>query len=197
VLDFQFKEETHEYFLSGVRIPGVTEILENVGISDFSMVPKETLERAQRRGTRVHKICELWDRDKLNLDSLTLEDMGYLEAWRAFSKKYGVEIPELWEFNEAKLYSKKFGFAGTLDRYIKGILVDIKTGVKEKSHPVQLAAYRQLLIERYSLRSNVNILIINVYLKPDGTFFDQCWNSRNDWNVFLSAKNVFTFKNGG
>ena len=170
MLEFQFTEETHEYHLNGVRIPGVTEILENVGLSDFSMVPKETLERAQRRGTRVHKICELWDKGKLNLDALTLEDMGYLEAWREFLISRSIN-PELWLFNETPLYSKSLGYGGTPDRYLVGRLYDIKTGVKEKAHGPQTAAYCQIIRENYKLRRNSAIQRTIVYLKSDGTFY--------------------------
>jgi len=197
VLEFQFKEETHEYFLNGVRIPGVTEILENVGISDFSMVPKETLERAQRRGTRVHKICELWDRDKLNLDSLTLEDMGYLEAWNGFLDSLRVPRKDL-VLNETPLFSEKLFYAGTEDRYYRaGLLVDIKTGASERAHGPQTAAYAQLIKEKFNLRANAVIDRYVAHLFPDGTFKAVLQCERKDWNIFQSAKNVFTFKNGG
>jgi len=192
VSGFQFDPLEHAYTLDGVRLPGVTEILEAVGVTDFSKVPAHYLDAAKARGTRVHRICELWDLGKLNREALTLEDMGYLLAWRRFRKAR----PCGWDEIEKPMFSPGHRYAGTPDRFGGGVLVDIKTGGATRAHHIQTAAYSQLIRERFGLRASAKISRVVVYLSPDGSFSSVEGSDRGDWNIFLSAKNIFNFKNG-
>jgi hypothetical protein len=110
-----FYEATHEYRLDGVLLPSVTKILEDVGLSDYSMVPNDQLEKYQERGQRVHEITRLWDLGDLDESSLNEAGRRYLESWIKFRKKH---IPHSVAFSvvERPLASGLYRYAGTPDR---------------------------------------------------------------------------------
>ena len=94
-IDLQFSEEQHAYTLNSVVVPSVTKILQIVGISDFSKVPADILERARLFGTAVHKACELFDKGTLDERTLDTNLWPYLDAWFAFKKDYQLEFIEI------------------------------------------------------------------------------------------------------
>src|SRR5678815_2139742 len=71
----RFEESAHRYFVepSGREIPGVTRALEEAGLIDFSMVPRDVLLKAQDRGTRVHQALHYLDDGELDQDTLDEE----------------------------------------------------------------------------------------------------------------------------
>jgi hypothetical protein len=155
-MNIEFKPETHEYFIDGFRYPSVTEILQIA--NNFSAVNKELLVRSQHFGTAVHKACELWDEKKLNEEILSPPIIPYLDAWKKFIEETGFTILAS-EYRIASMY----GYAGTLDRYGildgKHVIIDIKTGIPQRTTALQTAAYAQAIGEgggqidgRYSIQ---------------------------------------------
>lgn len=189
-----FEAEGHKYFLDGVRIPSVTQVLEGVGLSDFSMVPENILKEARDRGTRVHQICELWDNANLSLIGMDQEDEDYLKQWKKFKLKNDIKS---FEANEERIYSPTHLYGGTPDRlFLKGnqfTIFDIKTGVRLKSHGYQMAAYARIVREKRKFPHSKKIKRVGVYLKPNG-FETLEYRDRSDWNVFLSALNIYKIK---
>lgn len=114
-IDLQFSEEQHAYTLNSVVVPSVTKILQIVGISDFSKVPADILERARLFGTAVHKACELFDKGTLDERTLDTNLWPYLDAWFAFKKDYQLEFIEI----EKPIASVIYQVAGTPDRIAK------------------------------------------------------------------------------
>ena len=51
---FSFNEERHEYRFGDRVLPSVTQILDAVGITHFSMIPQDIRQRALHRGKCVH-----------------------------------------------------------------------------------------------------------------------------------------------
>jgi hypothetical protein len=141
----EFDEELHKYSMSGRPVPGVTEVLESVGITDFEFVAPEILEYAKQLGTAVHSACEMYDNGILEPESVDPVVAPYLEGWKKFKNDYGVEVIE----NELRVYDPIFCYAGTLDRIIRigqnddgiRILLDIKSGEKTRAAPIQTSAY--------------------------------------------------------
>jgi hypothetical protein len=141
----EFDEELHKYSMSGRPVPGVTEVLESVGISDFSFVDADTLEYAKQLGTAVHSACEMHDNGTLDPESVDPVVFPYLLGWVRFENDYEAEVIE----NELRVYDPIFCYAGTLDRIIRigknddgiRILLDIKSGEKTRAAPPQTAAY--------------------------------------------------------
>ena len=57
-----FIEEGHEYYLDGVKVPGITGVIgKYLFPDDYSGISEETLAKAAERGTEVHKLIEMAD----------------------------------------------------------------------------------------------------------------------------------------
>lgn len=184
-----FDEPSHAYHFEGNRVPNVTLLLDK--LHTFAGVPIEILEAAKRRGSFVHRMTELEDLGDLDEDDEALVPyLGYLKAWRAFKVAYAPN----WVAIEERGYSRRFKFAGTLDRrgvFERGprpglrVLPDVKTS--ELSHwcwGVQTAAYRQLVLEhdmQWALAERCTIQLFR-----DGRFLVLFWNDPADWETFAA-----------
>lgn len=191
-----FDVATHTYRYNGNVVPGVTSVIESVGLSDFSMVPHDVLEQAKAFGAEVHKVTEKLDRGQQIQGDISNATGLYLCHYIKFLHDLDVEIIEI----EKRVFSEKYVYAGTLDRIAvlrklsnQPVLFDIKTGVKSISHKVQTAAYeyayktdKRQKMDRYTL-----------YLSNDGYKLSEAHTSRKDFDVFLAALSVHNFKKGG
>ncbi|HEY1129169.1 MAG TPA: hypothetical protein VGF12_07180 [Roseateles sp.] len=192
-----FDEPSHTYRVDGRVVPSVTQLLDK--LHDFAGVPEEVLEAAKQRGTYVHRMCEMFDKDELDIPLVPVHYRGYLSAWEAFSVEYGPQ----WQGIEFQDFSRLFGYAGTMDRC--GTLplkyppttrwvVDIKTSAD--AHPVwgmQTAAYRQIKAEAdasYALARRAT-----VQLRADGRFKFLPWDEPTDWPAFQSLITLSNWSN--
>lgn len=136
----EFFEDSHTYKLDGRAVPSVTQAIQAI----LPMRPMD--DYYLQRGTAVHRACELYDRGTLDEASVDPEIAPRLEAWKKFRSDFGGEIA----MNERRLASKKYQFAGTVDRvFAKGgklILVDLKNGWYKQSI-LQIGGYGLLLAE--------------------------------------------------
>jgi hypothetical protein len=141
----EFREATHEYFIGGKPVPGVTTVLKEAGLIDSTWFTPE----AALRGQHVHTACALWDKGELDTCALDPVLVPYLEAWQKFRKESGVTPTII----EEPFYSLEHGFAGTIDRaWMDGkhfIVCDIKSGPLPDWLPLQLAGY-SILINAFS-----------------------------------------------
>lgn len=198
--DLKFNDVTHTYFYKGKEVAGVTTVLSDVGIADFSGVLTHNLEKAANRGTDIHLACDRFDRD----GTIVKEDDAYpyVQQWVDFCDLFKPK----WELIEEQVFCHKYLYAGTLDRLgrIGGrtVLVDIKTGAKSKSHPIQTAAYvmayrgDRIKTDYQSLPEHLSFIKVErwcVYLTPK-TFKVEEHSSIQDWDIFLSALNVYKYK---
>lgn len=179
-MKIEFDEQTHIYKLNGKIIPSVTQILSN--LSNFSFVSPEVLARKADIGCKVHKACEWWDKNELDEETLHPIISGYLSGWKKF-KKDTRYIPMIWEVLAA---SEKYLFGGRIDSVgvidDKQTLVDIKTGIKTKSHSLQTAAYQILWEEEVKGRIRQRLC---VYLKKDGNYSIEPHSDKIDKYKFL------------
>jgi hypothetical protein len=197
---FTFDPEKHEYALNGLRLPSVTQILESVGLSpDYSGVPADHLEFARDRGDKVHKATALDDRGDLDEDTLDPRIAPYLEAWRQFRRDHHFEPVEI----EFMFYSKRHGYAGTLDRLgasdlAEHTLIDLKTCQKIdlKSVGPQTGGYSWGYCEFSGQAIYKQIKRFAVRLQPDGYKLIECKN-RQDFDVFLHALSIVNWKGRG
>ena len=186
-------DENHIYRYNGVQVPGVNEVLNAVGASDFSKVPPTVLEAARKFGTAVHKACELWDKNDLAVDMLSAPLIPYLEAWKLFRKDHSVSYAP--KEIEQKLFSKKWRFAGTLDRLPKLVsgkitLVDIKTPAElYPAAELQLGAY-ELLCDEQGIKTQERLV---VHLTDAGTYKISLCKNRNDKLTFLSCLGYYNW----
>lgn len=184
-----FDEARHEYRVDGRLTPGVTRLLSP--LVDYSMIPRETLERAQQLGVAVHKMTELYDNDDLDEDNLSDELRPYLTAWIRFRNECHFEPNTI----EHRMAHPLYRYAGTSDRtgIVKSRLavIDIKKMfVLGPQIGPQLAAYQKLheaeglkVIDRYALG-----------LRPDGTYRLQPYADPLDWQCFLSHLTIHNWK---
>jgi hypothetical protein len=199
-----FDEPTHTYRWNGVVVPGVTSIL--APLSDYSSVPKDTLERASTFGRLVHECTHYMDTGA-HLSDVSPVLVPYLDAWNQFSHDYEV----VWDRLEAPAYSEAFGFAGTPDRVgmvrDQPTVVDIKTtAMWMPSFGPQLAAYGHLVAPdkpvglhagmAVGLRPRVGAGLharMAVRLKADGTYEVKTYHSPQDWSAFMSCLTIRRF----
>lgn len=191
-MSLTFNEEAHEYRWLGAPVPSVTQCLNR--LHSFGMVPKEVLEAACQRGTFVHKLCEFFDEEDLDLSTVG-QYGGYLDAWIRFSADFQVK----WDRIEHRMYSHRYGFAGTPDRrgWLKGrpyASVDIKTGkTLHRVCGMQGAAYRQLAAEEDP--QWLTARRATVQLAADGTYKFLAWDDPDDMPAFLSLINLTNWVN--
>jgi hypothetical protein len=211
----QFDPATHTYTLDGQVLPSVTQVLRLLQ-TDYSGVPREVVEAAGRRGTKVHelldandtflftqaakKVCSnaiqvgTWkDAARLKLDQRAGANLeGYVHAARKFLVDSGFSTTccEQLSYHPIYLYAGRFDRAGVVRNGNKAI-VDWKTGIITPTVRLQLAAYANLLKNPLSYRR------IATKLNSNGTYkvyeFPSSETVR-DFQVFLAALTCHQWK---
>jgi hypothetical protein len=170
----------------------VTQVLEDCGIIDYSMIPGDTRQMALERGRDVHTATQFDDEG--DLDETTIDELlPYVQAWRNFRKEAGMVDFYLVEHRMA---DPAMNFAGTLDRFTLeggGILIDIKTNLAPWWVRIQLAAYKHLLDQEVNSAARR----MAVELHKDGTFrvieFPVA-QQRADFQTFCAALRIYQEK---
>ncbi len=182
-------DDKHRYFVDGRRVPGVSEIMKDCGLTNYPDTPE--VAAAAERGTNVHLACQYYDDNTLDEDTVLDEYIPYLNQW----KKFRTENPGVIVASEIKLYSKIWNFAGTIDRVIglagKFYLRDIKTGSETPAIAVQLAAYEILWNETHPTQKLYKKEAI--YLKPD-KYTIRGYDCKKESNIFKCGAQVHNFK---
>ncbi len=183
----QLNTENHSYTKDGIPVPGVTKVIREAGLVDFSMIPADIMERAQKYGTATHLACELYDRGTLDDKLLDPLLRGSLNAWIKFRKDTGFVPLGI----EEKVYSAKYGYAGTLDR--RGMLhdihslIDLKSGADfGKATGPQTAAYENAVNEKLPFKQRIKKRY-SVLLKENGLYKIEPYEGKSDFSVFLAA----------
>lgn len=189
-----FNPIKHEYTLEGIPILSVTKIMQEEGITDLSKIPQAILDPARKFGVAVHSVTEYWDEQCLDLKTVDAPLIPYLEAWKQFKADYRIEVKEI----ELVVYSRKWWYAGTLDRIVTAnatdlkILLDIKsTTTLSPATAIQTAAYQlayeEMTGEKISKRWCIQ-------LKKTGTYSIEEHKDPNDKNVFTATRTLNTWK---
>lgn len=135
-----FDAENHEYRVNGIVYPSVTQIMTGIGLYDLSHVPERVLRESAERGTIVHLLIEWHEKGILDERSIDPELRGYFDSY--LRMKDAKLLPDHPSAIEEQLYSEKYGYAGTLDQmYEDDWINDLKTGVPDPGHSIQLSAY--------------------------------------------------------
>lgn len=186
-------EATHTYTIGRRVIPGVTRVIDAMLRKRYPVSP-QVWEKAQELGTLVHDATELFDKDDLDEDSIDKDVEPYLEAWKKFRREMRPTIRSI----ERIVYHPMYGFAGKEDREVQmeGVIgtLDIKSGVLDPTHDIQLAAYMAA--------KNYNKPYIDqsqrgwcVYLRDDGDFkLARQNNERDNFNIFLAALQCYNWR---
>jgi len=167
--------------------------LENpwLSIKEAAGVIYKTKEEAGVRGKDVHRLINDFLQGKKVKAGQKIAN--YIKAYNKFKK----DVPHKVITSEKIVYSKKYGYAGTLDHIIKLrsgelVLIDVKTGkyVYDEAG-IQLAAYEQALAEMYPSKRKPGRKMV-VHLRPDGTY---SFVERNvPFQIFLALKQVWLWQ---
>ena len=190
---FRFDAGKHRYYYEDIEVPGVSGILKAGNLTNIGFIPKDILERSSRFGTAVHLTTSLYDKGTLDEAILDSALCPYLDGWQQFRADTNCII----EHNEAKVYSRKYHYMGTLDRVVvingKRLILDIKTGLVYPSMAIQLSGYQVGYNEGLALKDRAIGRLV-VQLKENGTYSlpAKDFFKPSDFNVF---KACLTIKN--
>lgn len=185
-----FNAERHEYRVDGELKPNVTRITGMM--SSYAGVPADVLRRKADIGTAVHLATEYDDDGDLDDATLPDEIRGYVDAWRAFRRDTGWVT----EQSEQRVYSKRYGYAGTLDcighfERMKTVRPSVKCVVDKKATftimPAvgpQVAAYAEAWNETNTPKVRRRFAAL---LRPNGTYLLHECGDATDFSVFLSG----------
>ncbi len=76
----EFIADTHEYFVDGIKVPSVTQIVASVLPNQYKDIDKDVLKQAADKGIALHKEIELYEKD--NIKGYTQEFNNYLHLKR-------------------------------------------------------------------------------------------------------------------
>ena len=188
---FRFDREAHQYYLNELPIPSLSNILSESlclfygGGNNFE---------AMERGTRLHRIFELYDKNDLVESSLNEISAAYLRGW--IKVRNYMRLDEF-DIIEEPMPCLAHNFGCTPDRFsLKQLtLLEIKTGVETIAWPLQLSAQELAIREAFKIPVSKQIKRLSVIVEPDG------YNPKNhskptDKNVFLNCLNVYRYKKG-
>ena len=186
MVEVNFNAEEHKYYVKGIEVPHVTGILEAAGLTGRPPgILDDVWERNGKFGLAVHEACRLYDIGTLNLKTLDGALVSWLEGWIKFKRDFGITA---FEATETRVYSKRWGFAGRLDREHpinnKATLLDIKTPtLKKRATGVQLAAYQVGWEEMTKKKIKQRWA---VHLREDGYSIEP-YEDKSDRDVFLAC----------
>lgn len=176
----RFEAAEHEYYLDGVLIPSVTQMLVATGWID----PHYYSDAGRIRGSAVHRATAAYDLGTLDLDTVT-HHRGYVLAYIEAVERLRPE----WLQVEEMAVHPGYPFAGTPDRVGRwsGVLTipEIKTGGREKWHPIQTALQAILLEQSPAPGGGLpahHYQRATIYLKPSGRFGLEFHPNRRDFD---------------
>lgn len=180
-----FDKQAHVYKWGDKVIPSVTQILKGVGIIE----DKFYTDDAREKGTYVHAVLEMIDRNPDKRIDYDESVSGYVKAWGDFKRDNVDEILEI----EKPMFFDDYLFAGTLDRIVKlknvgNAVIDIKTGASQRWHELQTAGYELLAFDKQTTPRAC------VYLSEDGRYQIKRHQFMSDFRVFMSAVSIFKWK---
>lgn len=181
-----FDAASHTYYLDGMGVPSVTQILRAMGLIDFSGVPDYYLLAARDRGSKVHRMLHYYDDGDLDEGGLDPALAPYLTAYRRFRADSGF-TPDLIEH---PVYSETWKYAGTLDRtgQMNGrpTLIDFKSGGLDKWVALQTAAYADCLEGCY--------VRCGLQLRRDGTYRLHQFSDHKDRQIWMAAVALYHWR---
>lgn len=178
-----FDPETHRYLSDGVPVPGVNEVLDELGFGiDLPDALLPMLEHKAEVGTAVHKAIELDIQN--DLDESSIPDlMGYVQAFRKWRAETDAKIEWTEKVLEGVGYCGRADIGATIG--LESILLDIKTGSKIRVNRLKTAAYNAIL--GYQKRGCL-------YLAEDGEFDWDEHTEAEDYEIWKGLVKAFHWK---
>lgn len=137
--------KTHKYSDERGPLSGVTSLLSDAGLIDYSFIPKHMREHYMDRGKKVHDATHMLDEDDLIYDSLDPKIKPYVDNYIKFKEFMGPRYKIL--KIETILTHPLQRYAGKRDRLCviddELSTLDIKTGALQPEVALQLEGYKQ------------------------------------------------------
>ncbi len=178
-MSLEFDQSTHTYKLDGVKIPSVTEIL-----NELVPIQYKAGDWYLQRGRAVHACAAMIARGELfNYDDRIA---GQVKAIQKFFDEVKPEILQV----EHKVYSKTYRYAGTNDLLCKigyfKVLVDYKGAVDIIRTSLQLAGY--------SIGTDIQYGI-GIEIKENGSYIMTHKIKLKAWErVFLALRTTYQIR---
>lgn len=190
---FQFVPETHTYLQGGREVRSVTQILNDVGIVDYSHIPESVLDHKAEIGTAAHVAAHYFDEGDLDWNTVDDEAAPYLNAWIKFREETGFAPRLIEQRGIATLRGMSYGY--TLDRegllFGRDTLIEIKcTAGVEISWGPQMAAY-ELALRGQDGKARQRVA---VHLQKDGSYVLVPFGEVTDYKIFEWALGIETWK---
>lgn len=185
----KFDEEAHVYTVADRRVPSVTQVLSP--LVDWSAVDPAVLAAKATLGRYVHRLVELECLGELDVSTLTGPLVGYYEQWMDFRRVTGFRPVH----SELKLYSARFGYAGTMDLHgwlDDETLIDTKAGATPVTAGLQTAAYLQLGVENGIMPPTTRRRVLD--LKEKAWKLSPEYKGTTDLRTFLAQLTVFNWQ---
>lgn len=189
-MKLDFSPINHEYKIDGRYVPSVTQVLEPLQILDG--VPSHLLDAARDFGVRAHQALALLMQKNLEWRTLDPPLVPYCQAAQKFIAETEFKVLRV----ESRMGDPDLHFAGTLDLMgvlrRKSAIVDWKTvSVMPRTAALQTAAYDHLHRRNLGGRPMQRF---GVQLLPTGEYRIWQYEDSRDWNWFVSALNVWWFR---
>ena len=117
-----FIEESHTYFVDGVKVESITQLLGRVFPNKYKGIHSEVLRRASERGTQVHRAIEAYCKG-FDDGSEEVRNFNFLRKHYGFVPLEN-ELPIILDFG-GKTYAGTLDLLSKMDNQI--VLMDVKT----------------------------------------------------------------------
>ncbi len=190
---------THLYFVDGVRVPSVTQIISRA----LALQHSRYSPSASARGTEVHEAIRcIESNDRAATRMINTTSVGFVAAWMRFRQEQRWQTLGCEEVVYHPRYAGRLDLRGLLD----GVeaIADLKTGHPAEWHGLQLAGYanafwRQTVDGRCVSYHGKTFKRINLYLHCNGSYRvvrewrglsydDRVWDER--WERILNRQHA-------
>jgi hypothetical protein len=184
----ELTQNGESFFRGGIKVPRLTDVLQDFGIVDYSRIPKGVREFALDRGSKVHKMTELFDKGILREETLDSRLVPYLDGWKMAVEKEGLEFTyiEVRMFNQTYFYTTKPDRIGTAAGV--PVVIEIKTGAVPWWGGMQCSAQAACFPEGHKYKR------IAIGLPGDGSYHLVTFTDPNDRPLILSAITLYNLK---
>lgn len=107
----RFEESTHTYWLDGVRVPSITQVLKCATYDEFDHVHPDVLAKKAREGQELARMIEDYAKGRFDVMAYDPVLLGDFDAFEIWHRKTGGQIIE----SEKIVASVRWQYAGRLD----------------------------------------------------------------------------------
>lgn len=189
--ELTFDQDNHLYYLDGLMLPSVTQLMQPLNEAKYATIDPVTLDAAARRGTEVHEAVEFYN--NYGIMEIAPQWQGYADAYLLWFQRHNPTVVSA----EMKTWHKQLMYAGTVDMLARIddrlYLIDVKTTatINDMLTTVQLEAYAQALRSHHIEVQNKAIL----QLKRDGSYEFRPYKALDipAWRVFTSLITIRSY----